>query len=530
MIPIVTPAEMTRIDAASGVPTDALVERAAKVVVDQVRRLLAEPNDAHAVRVLIVAGSGNNGEDGRTAARLLDELGFLCEVVAPADLASGEVARKLASDTYQLVIDAAFGTGLNRAWNPPPQPAAPVLAVDIPSGVDGLTGRDLGSWRAELTVTFGALKPAHVLYPGVAQCGEVRLDNIGLDVADAGARLLTDASAHAYLPTIEPTAHKWQRAVRVIAGSAEYAGAGWLTSAAALRAGAGAVVASCPGTQARDVHRPVEVIGRSLSADDWASQVLDGIERFGALVVGPGLGRDETTMSQVRLLLANCPIPLVVDADGLAAIATHPQTLHERSLHERTELLPDGPPVVLTPHLGEWAELMGRMPDADLLAEVRSSATKFNTTVLLKGPTTVVAPPTAHGVAYVATAGNQRLATAGSGDVLSGVIASCVAGLRAHQLADPDYFGAAVASAAHWHGRTATYQTQRAPTFDVVPQESDGTDAVSTHRGRLPSRGGEHAFTPLVATDQVAALADARQAIADASSLGTQTRAARCDE
>ncbi len=528
MIPVVTPREMARIDAAASVPTDALIERAGGAVANEAYHLLARLADRRPTErpaVLVVAGSGNNGEDGRTAATLLTKRRVDCEVIAPADLAAPQTQRKLADDTYRLIIDAAYGTGLNRAWHPLAQPAAPVLAVDVPSGIEGLTGRDLGSWRAELTVTFGALKGAHVFYPGAARCGEVRLDSIGLDVADAGARLLTDASAHEHLPTIERTAHKWQRAVRVVAGSAQYSGAGWLASAAALRAGAGAVVASCPGTEARDVERPVEVVGRSLSADDWAIEVLDGIDRFGALLIGPGLGREPSTLEQVRLLVANCPIPLVVDADGLAAIAERPEVMSERAQRHSP-----GTPAVLTPHAGEWTELMGRTPDADLLAEVRSSATKFNATVLLKGPATVVAPPTAQGVAHIATAGNQRLATAGSGDVLSGVIASCVAGLRAHQLADPNYFGAAVASAAHWHGRTATYQTHRGPTFAVVSHTSGDTDAVPTHRGRLPARGREHVFTPLVATDQVAALADARQVIADASSLGTQARAKQNDE
>lgn len=516
MIPVVTPEEMGRIDAAAGVDTEVLIERAARAVTRVARQMLAQPlskragvqptsgHSASQPVVLVVAGGGNNGADGRTAAHLLAEAGIGCDVVAPANLAAADVRRKLADDTYRLVIDAAFGTGLNRPWNPPPQPAAPVLAVDVPSGVDGLTGRDLGSWDAEVTVTFGALKVAHVLYPGAAKCGEVHLDRIGLHVDDAASALLTDASAHAHLAGIDPNAHKWQRAVRVVAGSAEYSGAGWLASAAALGAGAGAVVASCPGTDARDVARPVEAIARSLPADDWATQVLDGVERFGALVVGPGLGRDEATMSEVRTLVARCPVPVVVDADGLAAVASHAEVVAERA--ER-----HGPaaPTVLTPHVGEWTELMRRKPDDGPIAAAREAAAKFNATVLLKGPTTVVAPPDADGVAHITTAGNQRLATAGSGDVLSGVIASCIAALAPQQLFDPNFVGAVVASAAHWHGRTATLtQPPNAAAVAGGPQAGEQTEL-------LAARGREPVLVPLVATEQVAALPAARQLLAN---------------
>ena len=178
--------------------------------------------------------------------------------------------------------------------------------------------------------------------------------------------LVTDADAAAALPAAEPAAHKWRRAVRVIAGSPQMRGAGHLACAAAQQAGAGMVVVSSPGVRAADVARPIEAVARDLRPGEWADAALDGIERFDAAIIGPGLGADPTALAQAARFIADCPVPLVVDADGLTAVAEHPECLHERSA-----------PTVLTPHDGEFAKLTGGPPAADRFDAVRRAADEF---------------------------------------------------------------------------------------------------------------------------------------------------------
>ncbi|HCB34436.1 MAG TPA: bifunctional ADP-dependent NAD(P)H-hydrate dehydratase/NAD(P)H-hydrate epimerase, partial [Acidimicrobiaceae bacterium] len=209
MIPVVTPDEMAAVDAAVPVPAATLIERAGAAVAFEARALLG---GAYGRRVLVVAGKGNNGADGRVAAGLLSRWGARCDVVDP-DRAAAHLSAPTAR-ACDLVIDAAFGTGLRAGWNPPPQPDAPVLAVDLPSGVDAATGFDHGSWRAAATVAFGALKPGLLLHPGAAQAGRVRLAEIGPEIAagvDAVARahLLEDADADALAATPPADSHKW---------------------------------------------------------------------------------------------------------------------------------------------------------------------------------------------------------------------------------------------------------------------------------------------------------------------------------
>ncbi len=331
-----------------------------------------------------------------------------------------------------LVIDAAYGTGFRGAWAAPAT-GAPVLAVDIPSGVDGLTGAVAGtSLAAVRTVTFAALKPGLVLAPGAAFAGEVVVADIGLDVSGARAHLVEAADLRAWLPQRAVTAHKWQAAVRLVAGSPGMTGAAHLAARAALRAGAGYVAGSTPGVD-DDPRRPTEVVGRPLPVEDWAGAVLADVDRFGALAVGPGLGLAEATVASVRDLVAGAPVPVVVDGDGLTALGADAAPV----LGARTA------PTVLTPHDGEYERLAGHRPGPDRLAAARDLAVATGAVVALKGPATVVAAP--DGAVLVATAGDARLATAGTGDVLTGIVAALLAGgldaLRA------------AAAAAFWHGR-----------------------------------------------------------------------------
>jgi NAD(P)H-hydrate epimerase len=313
--------------------------------------------------------------------------------------------------TADLVIDAAFGTGFRGEWAAPDPGPAAVLACDIPSGVDGLTGEAHGARPADATVTFAALKPGLLLAEGAELAGEVEVADIGLDVSSATAHLMTAAAAAALVPRRSYSSHKWQRAVRLVAGSPGMRGAGRLCASAALRAGAGMVVCSSPGVPSDQLDLPVEAVGRDLPGAGWVKEVLSDIDRFGVLAIGPGLGRDDSMLAAVRELLVSAELPVVVDADGLAALADHPEvTRWRRSV------------TVLTPHDGEFAVLTGASPAADRFDAVRQAARHFRSTVLLKGPTTLVADH--HGELVAVTSGDQRLATAGSGDVLTGIIAA----------------------------------------------------------------------------------------------------------
>ena len=422
MIPIVTPLEMNAIDAAAPEPVEVLVERAGAALA---RAAVGMLGGGYGRRVVIVAGPGNNGADGRSAAQRLRRRGVRVLVVGP-----GEAAGRCWPDA-DLVVDAAFGTGFHGEYDPPRPGAVPVLACDIPSGVDGLTGAARGALAADTTVTFAALKPGLVLGDGAGLAGRIEVVDIGLDCGSASAWLVERDDAVRLLPRRATGAHKWDRAVRVVAGSAGMTGAGHLVCAAALRAGAGMVVSSAVGVRA---DAPVETVVRDLPRSGWAADVLADLDRFDVLVVGPGVGRDDATAAEVRRLVAEAGVPVVVDADALVAVAGHADITAGRA-----------GPAVLTPHDGEHSALMGERPGADRLGAVREAARRYGCAVVLKGPTTLVAGPDG-GDVYAVRSGDERLATAGTGDVLAGTIAA---------LFDPGAPVVSPAVAAFVHGAAA---------------------------------------------------------------------------
>lgn len=421
MLPVATPAEMRDIDADASEASRLLIRRAAYAVANTAIGILG---GGYGRRVSIIAGKGNNGEDGRVAAQLLERRGVRCSLHQPGPAAL---------DDSHLVIDAAYGTGLRDRWDPPPQPDSPVLAVDLPSGIDGLTGQDRGSLKAQRTITFGALKPGLLLEPGASRCGHIDVADLGLDVSRCKAALITDQDLQDPLSQRARTDHKWSNSLRIIGGSPGMTGAIQLAAKGALRAGAGMTVVSSPTVEATHLNLPTEAVARPISPDNWATEVLTDLERFNALLIGPGLGTDAATLAATAKLIEQAPIPVVVDADALTAIASHPNCLTSRAA-----------PTVLTPHDGEFKTLTGTKPGLDRCADVRSAAQ--HAVVLLKGPTTLVADP--NGDLIFVRSGDQRLATAGSGDVLAGIIATLI-GHSPTALA--------VAAAAHWHGRAATF-------------------------------------------------------------------------
>ncbi len=408
MIPVVTPEEMGEIDATAAEPVEVLIERAGAAVA---RTALGMLGGSYGRRVVVVAGKGNNGNDGRAAAVRLTRRGMSVQVIEAAD------APDRLPDV-DLVIDAAYGTGFRGSWSAPDPGNAAVLAVDIPSGVDGLTGAaGDGVMPADRTITFAALKPGLLLPPGSVFTGEVEVADIGLDVSGTRTHAVTVEDVRRWLLPRAVDAHKWHAATAVVAGSAGMTGAARLVTAAALRAGAGYVRLSIPG-DARDPGVPTEAVTRSLPPVSWAAAVAKDLDRFHALVIGPGLGRSDATTAEVRELVAAAPSPVVVDGDGLFALAWSADGA-------AAVLRPRSAPSVLTPHDGEFGLLAGRRPGPDRIASVRSLAAQTGAVVLLKGPTTIVAEP--RGRVLLSTTGDERLATAGSGDVLAGIIGALLA-------------------------------------------------------------------------------------------------------
>lgn len=472
--PVLTPSEMAAVDAAAADRMSELVQGAGAAVA---RSALVMMGGGYGRRAHVVAGPGNNGADGRVAAELLRRRGVRVSVGAHDSPVPTHVA-------LDLVIDAAFGTGLSRPYQPPDLPTdVPVLAVDIPSGLDGRTGEFCGDpWTATATVTFAALKSGLVLGNGPDLCGEIEVADISLSVeAEVGSGddltrgLITDNDVGRHWPNRHADAHKWKSAVWVIGGAPGMTGAAALTAEAAGRSGAGYVLVSAPpfggdsdghdggatdagdgGARPNQAHLPsaplpVEAVVRTLrnsegdgSSDggradlggaSWPHVVADE-QRVGALVIGNGLGRDQRVIDGVVELLGLTAAPVVLDADALSA--------------GRSELLDacaarEGA-TVLTPHDGEYEALMGEPPGGDRLAAALALSQRAGSTVLLKGPTTVVASP--DGRVRLVASGDQRLATAGTGDVLAGMIGAVLA----CDAADPLHV---VAVAAHTHGRAA---------------------------------------------------------------------------
>ena len=464
---VLSVARMARADSATiaaGTPGVALMEHAAAAVARAVRRRWT-PRPT-----LVLCGPGNNGGDGFGAAALLADAGWPVTVALLGDRAAlrgdaavmaarwGGPVRGLdpaAVADAALVVDALFGAGLSRpvegaaaamleavaASGVPGAPGVPVVAVDVPSGVDGDSGAVSGTAApARVTVTFCRPKPAHLLTPGRALCGEVELADIGIDPATVAAvghdaRVNGPALWRDRLPLPAPDTHKYRRGHAVVAGGARLTGAARLAARAALRVGAGLVTVAAPEA-ALPVHRASSssVMARPLS--DWPDLLAD--PRVTAALVGPGNGVGADTRARALATLA-AGKPAALDADALTSFADDPAALFGA--------LP-GRPCVLTPHDGEYARLFGGLAraDGDRLTRARAAAGASGAVVLLKGPETVVAEP--GGRAVIGVDGPPDLATAGTGDVLAGV----VAGLLAAGAAPFD----AACMAAWLHGAAAT--------------------------------------------------------------------------
>ena len=433
---VLTRDEMRAADAAAlaEVSHETLVRRAGTAVAHAALRALG---GAYGRRVVVVAGKGSNGADGRVAAAALARRGARVHVVEAADAPAGSEL-----PPCDLVIDGAYGTGFRGSYDAPRAPrGARVLAIDIPSGVDADTGEAPGdAVRADRTVTFAALKPGLLQGSGFDLSGVVEVADIGIGFRAPQAQLVEDADAAALLPPRPRSGNKWNYAVGVAAGSAGMEGAAVLCSRGAMAGGSGMVRLGSPGDPA--APWPTEVVRAHLPAEGWAPAFMEATGKCRAIVLGPGLGTSAVAADEIRAVVAGASAPVVVDADALTALGDAGSA--------RTLLDKRSAPAILTPHDGEYARIAGAPPGEDRLDAARRLARATGAVVLLKGSLTAVASPDGSGSTpdvLLSGAGGPALATAGSGDVLSGVIAAfCARGLEALE---------AAALAAHVHGRAA---------------------------------------------------------------------------
>ena len=483
---LLTPAQMGEADRrtiAAGTTGIALMECAGAAVAEEVARLL--PSDSN--RVVALCGPGNNGGDGFVAGRILRERGFqvTTALLGDADTLKGDAAAafrlwdgpladiaSISFDRADLVIDALFGAGLARdldgqaralveqmnAWAS--RTGRPIVAVDVPSGVDGATGSLRGAApRAASTVTFFRLKPGHLMLPGRALCGRIVLADIGIpsDVLDEIAPQ-TFANIPAlwrrHFPTPRIDGHKFSRGhTLVLTGGATTTGAGRLSARGAIRAGAGLVTVASPreALAINAAHLTAIMLTPCDTPLDLRNILAD--QRKNAVVLGPGFGLGEHTRAMAAVAMERNGLrtsrSLVLDADALTSFAGDVEGLRD--------LIAAAPgPVVLTPHEGEFARLFnsdgslraGATGDVAVLPRLdraRAAAHAIGATIILKGPDTIVAHP--DGRASIASNAPPWLATAGAGDVLAGFTAALLAqGMPAFD----------AASAAVWlHGEAA---------------------------------------------------------------------------
>ncbi len=275
------------------------------------------------------------------------------------------------------MIDAAYGTGFHGEYRAPEITAGTqVLAVDIPSGVRGDTGEACGSpLAADRTVTFAALKPGLLQWDGVHLAGEVSVADIGLGVGTCSVGLVEDADVTALVPPRRDAGNKWSAAVLVVAGSPGMTGAAALAARAAYRSGAGMVRLGVPGGGLAQ-GTVDEAVGVDLAPEGWSTAALEAASRCGSVVVGPGLGRAPAIAGEVRRLVAESPVPVVVDADGLFALGRVDSG--ERATGRAA--------LVLTPHDGEFDRLMGCAPGPDRIDAARRLGAAGGAVALLKGP------------------------------------------------------------------------------------------------------------------------------------------------
>jgi len=503
----------------------ALMQRAAFGLAAVCARLLGQPYGA---RVVVLTGSGDNGGDALYAGALLARRGVTVRAIAAGSRthqggagALRDAGGRLLSPADQavpgliqradLIVDGMLGIGGKGGLREPyaslaEQAAgsqAVVVAVDLPSGINADTGvLDGPSVRADVTVTFGTWKPGLLVDPGAGRAGMTELIDIGLaphlDAADLVA--LQSADVAALLPRPSAESDKYRRGVLgVVAGSDRFTGAAWLAVGAALRGGAGMIrlLSAPPAAAVVRQHWPEAVITEIPDKDPDAVELLRTAGRVQAWTAGPGMGTGQDAARLLAEVLAT-DVPVLVDADGLTLLAA------DRGL------LPRSAPTLLTPHAGELARLLGADRadvEARRLEHVRRAAAELGVTVLLKGSTTVISSPEPGTPVLVNPTGTPWLATAGTGDVLSGLAGS----LLAQGLAAAD----AAAAAAYLHGLAARLAADGQDGQDGQGGQGGqgGCDAGDGHPESLESVHSGSVAAPIDASDVLRALPAAIRAV-----------------
>ncbi len=448
-------AEADRLALVGGTLATELMERAGQAVAREIeRRWSARP-------VTVLCGPGNNGGDGFAAARRLSDAGWAVRIalLGSRDRLSGaaryhaerwpgavEALLPAALHGAELVVDAIFGAGLNRALDGAPRDTLaaasrnrlPIVSVDVPSGVMGDSGDGAGAVAAALTITFVRKKPGHVLLPGRLLCGEVVVADIGipasvLEVIGPDTFENDPALWRSDLPRPHDGGNKYTRGHALIAGGYPMTGAARMAARAAARAGAGLTTIAVP-----EIALPIyaaaltSIMVTPLAAPEDFDRLL-GDPRVSAFLIGPGAGAGEETRRRVLAMLRTGR-PTLLDADAITSFKDDPPSLDRAIVG----------PCVLTPHDGEFRRLFD--PSGDKLTRTRSAARRSGAVIVLKGSDTVIAAP--DGRAIVNANAPPTLATAGSGDVLSGIVLGLLAQGMAPFLA---------AAAAVWlHGAAAT--------------------------------------------------------------------------
>lgn len=451
MRPIVTPEEMSRADEAAisaGTPAEELMDRAGRAVARAVIKLAG---GRYGKKALVVCGKGNNGGDGFVAARVLhrEGVGVVCIAIPAREdirgpskvhfdalVTAGVVPRpfdpSMTFDGSDVVIDAIFGTGFRgpaegtaaEAIGAIRRTASPVVAVDIPSGVNGATGAVEGpAVRADVTVAIGCEKVGTASAPGAGHAGRVETVDVGIPIGRPSTFVAEAKDVREAFPPRDLGAHKGNvGSVAALAGSDAATGAALLTCRGAERTGAGyvrlgTVEAVRTAAAARLPEILTTVVGEGvLDGKSW-DRFSDVVEASDVLAIGPGLGTGAEQKGLLLELLGSVSLPLVLDADALNNLAGETAALSSARA-----------PLILTPHPGEMARLLdisvGEV-QADRLSAAKEGARRWEAVVLLKGFRTVVATP--DGTAWLISSGGPALASAGSGDVLTGVVAALVA-------------------------------------------------------------------------------------------------------
>ncbi|MDO8281166.1 MAG: NAD(P)H-hydrate dehydratase [Thermodesulfovibrionia bacterium] len=463
MIKVATAHEMMEIDRAAinryGIAGIELMERAGLACVDKINQMYSYET------AYVLCGGGNNGGDGFVIARILNGEGRNVKafLAVPASKLKGDaktnyirakkagvqifpISKFLTSHSshitrHNLIIDALFGTGLSKEIKSPLSGvinkvnslSSPVLSVDIPSGISSDTGQIMGcAVKADHTVTFGLPKRGHLLYPGAEYTGRLSIADIGfpqklLTSSKIKANLIQKADALSLMPQRPKDSHKGTYGhVLIIAGSRGKTGAALMTAKACLRTGAGLVTIGIPDSlvdtfQARvteEMILPLPDKGNGTLSSAAVPVILKFLEKRGTvLAIGPGISNDKEISALVCELIIRSHVPIVIDADGLNAIAG------KTSILKRS-----GAPVILTPHSGEMARLLNRKAEKlkeDRINTAISFAKKTKAYLVLKGAPTVIAAPS--GDAFINSTGNPGMSTAGAGDVLTGMISAFLA-------------------------------------------------------------------------------------------------------